>query len=66
MNEQRFPESWDEQRVKQLIAELDAQTEEEWLAVYEAAHEAKEITWMAVPTELVPEVRALIASKQST
>ena len=25
MNEQRFPRGWDEQRVKQLIAELDAQ-----------------------------------------
>jgi hypothetical protein len=65
MNEQRFPKGWDEQRVKQLIAELDARTDEEWVAEDEAACEAEGITMMAVPTELVPEVRALIARKHS-
>jgi hypothetical protein len=29
MNEQRFPKSWHEQRVKRLIAGLDARTDEE-------------------------------------
>ena len=65
MNEQRFPKGWDEERVKNLIAELDARTDEEWVAADEAAHEAESITMMAVPTELVPEVRALIAQKHS-
>jgi len=65
MNEQRFPKGWDEQRVKQLIAELDTRTDEEWVAEAEAAYEAEGITMMAVPTELVPEVRALIARKHS-
>jgi hypothetical protein len=65
MNEQRFPKGWDEERVKRLIAELDARTDEEWLAEDEAAREAEDITMMAVPTELVPEVRALIARKHS-
>lgn len=65
MNEQRFPKGWDEERVKQLIAELDARTDQEWIAADEAAREAEGITMMAVPTELVPEVRALIARKQS-
>jgi hypothetical protein len=37
MNEQRFPSGWDEQRVKRLLAELDARTEEEWIAADEAA-----------------------------
>ena len=37
MNEQRFPKGWDEQRVKRLIAELDARTDEEWIADDEAA-----------------------------
>ena len=32
MNEQRFPPGWDEQRVKRLLAELDARTDEEWIA----------------------------------
>ena len=31
MNEQRFPAGWDEQRVKRLLAELDARTDEESL-----------------------------------
>jgi hypothetical protein len=51
MNEQRFPKGWDEQRVKQLIAELDARTDEEWVTADEAAYEAEGITMMAVPTE---------------
>ncbi len=29
MNQQRFPAGWDEQRVKRLLAELDARTDEE-------------------------------------
>ena len=37
MNEQRFPKGWDEQRVKRLIAELDARTDDEWIAADEAA-----------------------------
>jgi hypothetical protein len=37
MNEPHFPKGWDEQRVKRLIAELDARTDEEWIAADEAA-----------------------------
>ncbi len=37
MKTQQFPEAWDQQRVKQLIAELDARTDEEWVAAAEAA-----------------------------
>ena len=32
MTEQRFPKGWDEQRVKNLLAELDARTDDEWVA----------------------------------
>lgn len=65
MNEQRFPKGWDAERIKQLIAELDARTDEEWVAAHEAAYAAEGITMMAIPTELVPEVRALLARKHS-
>ncbi len=37
MNEQRFPKGWDEQRVKRLLAELDARTDDQWIAADEAA-----------------------------
>ena len=41
------------------------ETEDEQFAEVEAARDAEGITLMAVPTELVPEVRALLARKQS-
>ena len=37
MSDQEFPEGWDEQRVKRLIKELDARTDEEWTVADEAA-----------------------------
>ena len=56
---------WDEKRVQELIAHYENQTEDEEFADIEAAREAEDITLMAIPTELVPEVRALLARKQS-
>ncbi len=65
MTEQRFPKGWDEQRVKQLIAELDARTEEEWIAADEAAAlGGEEETVVAVPTALLPQIRKLLAAHQ--
>jgi hypothetical protein len=63
MKKQQFPPGWDEQRVKDVIAHYENQTEDEEFAEIEAAREAEDVTLMAIPTELVPEVRALIARK---
>ena len=65
MSEQKFPPGWDEERVRQVIAHYESQTEDEQFAEIEAAREAEGTTLMAVPTDLVPEVRALLARKQS-
>jgi hypothetical protein len=65
MTEQRFPRGWDEERVKEVLAHYEGQTEDEQFAEIEAAREAEGMTWMAIPTGLVPEVRALLARKQS-
>jgi hypothetical protein len=66
MNKQRFPKGWDEQRVKQLIAELDARTDEEWIAADEAATGVgDEHTVITVPTALLPEIRRLLASHKT-
>ena len=66
MNEQRFPKGWDEQRVKQLIAELDARTDEEWIAADEAATaEGQDQVVITVPTTLLPEIRRLLASHKT-
>jgi len=61
MTEQKFPSGWDEQRVREVLAHYEGQTEDEQFAEIEAAREAEGITLIAVPTELAPEVRALLA-----
>ena len=65
MSKQKFPPGWDEERVRQVLAHYENQGEDEQFAEIEAAGEAEGITMIAVPTELAPEVRALIARKQS-
>lgn len=65
MSPQKFPPGWDEARVREVLNHYENQTEDEQFAEIEAAREAEGVTLMAVPTELVPEVRALIARKQS-
>ena len=65
MNEQKFPPGWDEERVRQVLAHYEEQTEDEQFAEIEAAREEEGTTLIAVPTELVPEIRALLARKQS-
>lgn len=66
MSEQRFPEGWDEQRVRNLLTELDARTEEEWIAADEsAAEEIDEQVVVTVPRVLLPEIRRLIAAHKT-
>jgi hypothetical protein len=65
MSKQKFPPGWDEKRVEELNAHYENQTEDEEFADIEAAREAEDITLMAIPTELVPEVRSLLARKRS-
>jgi hypothetical protein len=63
MTEQRFPAGWDEQRVKQLLAELDARTEEEWVTADEAAAlGGEDQVVVTVPAALLPEIRRLLAA----
>jgi hypothetical protein len=67
MNEQRFPEGWDEQRVQRLLAELDARTEEEWVAADEAAAaEDGDQAVVTIPAALLPEVRRLLATHKTS
>jgi hypothetical protein len=65
MSTQKFPPGWDEQRVREVLAHYESQSEDEQFAEIEAAREAEGTVMMAVPTELAPEVRALIARRQS-
>ena len=57
----RFPEGWDEQRVRRVLEHYEHQTEDEAVAEDEAAYEDRTESLVQVPVELVPAVRELIA-----
>ncbi len=61
MNQQHDPPGWDEKRVLEVLAHYEDQTEDEQFAEIEAALESEDVTLMAIPTELVPQVQALLA-----
>ncbi len=56
----KFPEGWDETRVKRVIEHYERQTEDDAVAENEAGVAPAE-TVMSVPRELVAQVRDLIA-----
>ena len=56
-----LPAGWDEERVKRVLAHYENQSEDDAVVEDEAVFEDQTQTVMEVPTELVPEVRALIA-----
>jgi hypothetical protein len=60
----KFPDGWDEARVKRVLEHYEAQSEEQAVAEDEAAAEQRDQTLMEVPTELVPTVRELIAKRR--
>lgn len=57
----QFPPGWDEARVRRLLDQYEAQSDEAAVAEDEAAFEATTNTAMEVPVDLVPAVRELIA-----
>ena len=62
---QKFPRGWNEAKVRKVIEHYDNQSEDEEAAEIEAALKDRNITMMAVPTKLVPKVRALLGRKRS-
>ena len=65
MSEQKFPAGWDEARIRDVLSHYENQSEDEQFAEIESAGEEENITLMAVPTRLVPEVRAILAREQA-
>lgn len=61
-----FPPDWNEARVRKVLAQYEAQTEEEAVAEDEAAFESTGHTFIEVPNELVAAVRELIARHSAT
>jgi len=60
----KFPDGWDDARVKRVLEHYESQTEEQAVAEDEAASEQKGQTLMGVPSDLVPVVRDLIAKRR--
>ena len=59
-----FPPGWDEERVERLLRHYDSLSEDEAVAEDEAAFENGTTDGdEAIPKELVPAVRALIAER---
>jgi hypothetical protein len=61
MSKNSFPPGWDDARVRKVIAHYEAQGDDEQFAEVEAALDSESTTMIAVPIDLVPEVRAIIA-----
>ena len=62
-NTTNFPPGWDEARVQRVLQHYGSLTEEEAVAEDEAAFEDSTQTVMEIPNELVPAVRALLATR---
>lgn len=62
MTEQRFSAGWDQQRIRRLMAKLDARTDEEWIAADGAAHEGEGVG-MSTVQQLESTVRQLSAEE---
>ena len=61
MKKTRFPEGWDEKRVKAVLAHYENQTESEAVAEDEAAWNDRSESFVRVPSDLLPRIRALLA-----
>jgi hypothetical protein len=60
MSKENFPDGWNEEKVRRVLAYYEQQSEEDALIEDEAGVESSD-TVMSVPRELVPKVRELIA-----
>jgi hypothetical protein len=65
MTQTKFPEGWNEERVRKLLEHYEAQSDEESVAEDEAAYDPITHTAMEVPVDLVPKVRELIAKRHT-
>jgi hypothetical protein len=65
MSDQKFPQGWDESRVRRVLDHYESQTDDQATTEDQEAFESTTHTAMEVPVELVPEVRQLIAKRRA-
>ncbi len=61
----RFPEGWEEKRIKTVLSHYEKQTEDEAVEEDELAFKNRNLTVMEIPVQLVSKVRELIVKYQS-
>ena len=67
MSEQKFPPGWDAERVQRVLAHYGGLSEDEQAAEDEgAAREQTGQAVIAVPEELLPAIRQLLATHKSS
>ena len=64
MSQNKFSSGWDDEKVRRVLAHYEEQSEDDALLEDEAGVESSD-TVMAIPHDLVPTVRELIAKHQS-
>jgi len=65
MKQPRFPQGWDEERVRRVLEHYETQSDEEAAAEDEVAYESTTHTAMEVPVDLVPQIRELLAKRRA-
>lgn len=63
MKKNEFSPGWDEKRVRDVLDHYESQSEQQAVAEDQAAMEDTSQTIMAIPNDLVPKVRELIAGR---
>jgi hypothetical protein len=61
----RFPEGWNEKKVKTVLSHYEKQTEDEAVEEDELAFKNRNLTVMEIPVQLVSKVRELIVKYKS-
>lgn len=61
MEQNNFPEGWNEDRVQRVLDHYEQQSEAEAVAEDEATLEDRSQSLVEVPSELVPAIREMIA-----
>ena len=65
MSNKKFPQGWDDSRVRRVVDHYESQTDDEAATEDLEAFESTTHTAMEVPIELVPEVRQLISKRRA-
>ena len=61
----KFPEGWDEERVRRVLDHYEQQSDEEAVAEDEAAFESTKNTAVEVPIDLLPKIREMLAKRRT-